>query len=141
MKLLVVNHHAALGTLVGNLARQTGWTVIQCDRTPDFREIIKKENVELISCDATAAEEAKETVSRLDFIQLLREHNIKTPVFLFEEQGSEVTLDPDLVKKLGGITIFRKPVPISDIRHAINLVADEIKNRETNLKQQRELGL
>ena len=139
MNILIINHHGALGRLVGQLASQTGWVVTVTNRIPDFRKLIETQKIDLLVCDATPAEEEMEQVSRLEFIQTLREAKVSTPVFLFEEEGEEVCLDPELTQKLGGITVFRKPVSIGDIRKALAKVADSLPGLGKKIDPQRQL--
>lgn len=140
MNILIVNHHGALGRLIGQLASQTGWVVRITNRVPDFRKIISEEKIDLLVCDSTPAEEEKELVSRLEFVQTLREAKVSTPVFLFEEEGEEIALEPELTKKLGGITVFRKPVSIGDIRKALAKAADSLVGSGKKTDPQRQLN-
>jgi DNA-binding NtrC family response regulator len=101
MNPLIVNHHGSLRRLVGQLASQTGWLVKIANLMPDFRKMIPEEKIDLLVCDATPAQEVQESVTRLEFIQTLRDAKVTTPVFLFEEEGEEITLEPDLTQKAG----------------------------------------
>lgn len=141
MNLLVVNHHGALGRLIGQLASQTGWVVKIANRVPDFRKMISEEKIDLLVCDATPAQEVQESVTRLEFIQTLRDAKVATPVFLFEEEGVETTLDPELTQRLGGITVFRKPVGLADMRKALAKVADSLAGSGSKSDRQGELDL
>lgn len=140
MNALVVNHHGALGRLVGQLASQTGWVIKVTNRILDLRKIVGEEKIDLIVCDATAAEEAKETVTRLEFIRVLRDGNVHTPVFLFEPEGTEVTVDPETARALGGITVLRKPVGMAEVRKFLAATAESIKNKEMQAGRQGQLN-
>lgn len=141
MNALIVNHHGALGRLVGQLASQTGWGIKVVNRILDFRKIVADEQIDLIVCDATAAEEAKESVSRMEFIKVLRDGNVHTRVLLFEPEGTEVTVDPEVAKLLGGITVLRKPVGLAEVRKFLAATVESIKNKETQTGLQGQLDL
>ena len=141
MNALIVNHHGALGRLVGQLASQTGWVIKVTNRILDLRKMVGEEKIDLIVCDATAAEEAEETVTRLEFIRVLRAGNVHTRVLLFEPEGTEVTVDPETAKVLGGITVLRKPVGLAEVRKFLAATVESIKNKETQAGRQGQLDL
>lgn len=141
MNILIVNHHGALGRLVGQLASQTGWVIKITSRILDLRVLLAKEKIDLIVCDATAAEEAEETIGRLEFIKVLRDAHVQTRVLLFEQEGTEVTVDPVEAEALGGVTVLRKPVAIADVRRFLAQTVDHIHNQALQSDQQRQLDL
>lgn len=141
MNVLIVNHHGALGRLVGKLASQTGWVIKVTNRILDLRKMVADEQIDLIVCDATAAEEAEESVSRMEFIKVLRDGNVHTQVLLFEPEGTEVTVDPEVAKLLGGITVLRKPVALAELRKTLADTADYVKNKKTQSGRQGQLNL
>jgi DNA-binding response OmpR family regulator len=122
-RILIANHHGALGNVIGQISTQSGWEVVVADRREALQNALNKDNFDLVVCDSTIAQEKLEVISRTELVQTLRAAGRKVQVFLFEDEGTEVNLDPDVMKELGGITIFRKPVSISEIRAALhNLV-------------------
>jgi len=122
-RVLIANHHGALGNVIGQISTQSGWEVTIADRREALENALHKDNFDLVVCDSTIAQEKLEVISRTELVQALRAAGRKVQVFLFEDEGTEVKLDPDVMKELGGITIFRKPVSISEIRAALhNLV-------------------
>lgn len=131
MNVLIVNHHGSLGKLFEVLASQMGCKVFTARRAHDFRFLVDSKSIDLIVCDATAIEEAMEHVTRMEFIQVLRDAGLKTRIFLFEQAGTEVTIDPVLAAKLGGIRIFRKPVSVFEVRNALNQVEAEISREQS----------
>jgi DNA-binding response OmpR family regulator len=128
--ILIVNHHGSLGKLIGQVALQGGWRVLIADRLENMQAIFQNNRIDLVVCDATPEEEAVEKISRLDFTQSLRNLGLKVPVILFEDEGTEVALDPDLAKGIGGIQIFRKPIHIHEIRNAMEQVKAEILKKK-----------
>ena len=46
----------------------------------------------------------------------------------FEDEGVEVKMDPEVMKGLGGVRIFRKPVSIAEMREAIHEVGQKIES-------------
>jgi DNA-binding response OmpR family regulator len=122
-RILIANHNGALGNVIGQISTQSGWEVVVADRREALKNALNKDNFDLVVCDSTIAQEKLEVISRTELVQTLRAAGRKVQVFLFEDEGTEVNLDPDVMKELGGITIFRKPVSISEIRAALhNLV-------------------
>jgi DNA-binding response OmpR family regulator len=119
-RVLIANHHGALGNVIGQICTQSGWEVTVADRREALENALHKDNFDLVVCDSTIAQEKLEVVSRTELVQALRTAGRKVQVFLFENEGKEVKLDPDVMKELGGITIFQKPVSISEIRAKIN---------------------
>jgi len=128
--ILIVNHHGSLGKMIGQVALQGGWKVLIADRLENMQAIFQNNRIDLVVCDATPEEEAVEKISRLDFTQSLRNLGLKVPVILFEDEGTEVALDPDLAKEIGGIQIFRKPIHIHEIRNAMERVKAEILKKK-----------
>jgi DNA-binding response OmpR family regulator len=119
-RVLIANHHGALGNVIGQICTQSGWEVTVADRREALENALHKDNFDLVVCDSTIAQEKLEVISRTELVQVLRTAGRKVQVFLFENEGKEVKLDPDVMKELGGITIFQKPVSISEIRDKIN---------------------
>jgi len=119
-RVLIANHHGALGNVIGQICTQSGWEVTVADRREALVNALHKDNFDLVVCDSTIAQEKLEVISRTELVQALRAAGRKVQVFLFENEGKEVKLDPDVMKELGGITIFQKPVSISEIRAKIN---------------------
>jgi DNA-binding response OmpR family regulator len=119
-RVLIANHHGALGNVIGQICTQSGWEVTVADRREALENALHKDNFDLVVCDSTIAQEKLEVISRTELVQVLRTAGRKVQVFLFENEGKEVKLDPDVMKELGGITIFQKPVSISEIRAKIN---------------------
>jgi DNA-binding response OmpR family regulator len=119
-RVLIANHHGALGNVIGQICTQLGWEVTVADRREALENALHKDKFDLVVCDSTIAQEKLELISRTELVQALRTAGQKVQVFLFENEGKEVKLDPDVVKELGGITIFQKPVSISEIRAKIN---------------------
>ena len=124
--MLIVNHHGALGNVVGQLAKQSGWDVLIVERADALRKMINEKAVDLVVCDSTIAQEKLEVTTRTELVETMRSAGLKVPIFLFEDEGVEVKLDPEIMKDLGGVRIFRKPVSISEMREAIHEVGDKI---------------
>ncbi len=124
--MLIVNHHGALGNVVGQLAKQSGWQVLIVERSDALRKMIDEKAVDLVVCDSTIAQEKLEVLTRTELVETMRSAGLKVPIFLFEDEGVEVKLDPEIMKDLGGVRIFRKPVSISEMREAIHGVAEKI---------------
>jgi hypothetical protein len=64
----------------------------------------------------------------MELVKILRAAGRKVQVFLFENEGPEVELDPEVMKGLGGVRIFRKPVSIAEMREAIHEVGQKIES-------------
>lgn len=126
LRILIVNHHGALGNLLGQLAKQSGWEVLVVERSDALRKMINEKAMDLIVCDSTIAQEELEVTSRTELVETMRSAGLKVPIFLFEDEGVEVKLDPEVMKELGGVRIFRKPVSISEMRAAIHEVGEKI---------------
>jgi DNA-binding NtrC family response regulator len=126
LRMLIVNHHGALGNVVGQLAKQSGWDVLIVERADALRKMINEKAVDLVVCDSTIAQEKLEVTTRTELVETMRSAGLKVPIFLFEDEGVEVKLDPEIMKDLGGVRIFRKPVSISEMREAIHEVGDKI---------------
>jgi len=126
LRMLIVNHHGALGNVVGQLAKQSGWEVLIVERADALRKMINEKAVDLVVCDSTIAQEKLEVTTRTELVETMRSAGLKVPIFLFEDEGVEVKLDPEIMKDLGGVRIFRKPVSISEMREAIHEVGDKI---------------
>ena len=127
LRMLIVNHHGALGNVVGQLAKQSGWDVMIAERADAIRKMINEKKMDLVVCDSTIAQEKLEVTSRTELVEAMRSAGLKVPVFLFEDEGVEVKLDPEIMKDLGGVRIFRKPVSISEMREAILEVGQKIE--------------
>lgn len=123
--MLIVNHHGALGNVVGQLAKQSGWEVLIVERADALRKMIDEKAVDLVVCDSTIAQEKLEVITRTELVETMRSAGLKVPIFLFEDEGVEVKLDPEIMKDLGGVRIFRKPVSISEMREAIHEVGEK----------------
>jgi DNA-binding NtrC family response regulator len=126
LRMLIVNHHGALGNVVGQLAKQSGWEVLIVERADALRKMINEKAVDLVVCDSTIAQEKLEVTTRTELVETMRSAGLKVPIFLFEDEGVEVKLDPEIMKDLGGVRIFRKPVSISEMREAIHEVGEKI---------------
>jgi DNA-binding NtrC family response regulator len=126
LRMLIVNHHGALGNVVGQLAKQSGWEVLVVERADALRKMINEKAVDLVVCDSTIAQEKLEVTSRTELVETMRSAGLKVPIFLFEDEGVEVKLDPEIMKDLGGVRVFRKPVSISEMREAIHEVGEKI---------------
>ena len=127
LRMLIVNHHGALGNVVGQLAKQSGWDVMLAERSDAIRKMINEKKMDLVVCDSTIAQEKLEVTSRTELVEAMRSAGLKVPIFLFEDEGVEVKLDPEIMKDLGGVRIFRKPVSISEMREAIHEVGQKIE--------------
>ena len=127
LRMLIVNHHGALGNVVGQLAKQSGWDVMIAERADAVRKMINEKKMDLVVCDSTIAQEKLEATSRTELVEAMRSAGLKVPIFLFEDEGVEVKLDPEIMKDLGGVRIFRKPVSISEMREAIHEVGQKIE--------------
>jgi DNA-binding response OmpR family regulator len=123
--MLIVNHHGALGNVVGQLAKQSGWEVLVVERADALHKMIHDEKMDLIVCDSTIAQEKLEVTSRTELVEAMRSAGLKVPIFLFEDEGVEVKMDPEVMKDLGGVRIFRKPVSIAEMREAIHEVGQK----------------
>ena len=132
--MLIVNHHGALGNVVGQLAKQSGWQVLIVERTDALRKMIDEKAVDLVVCDSTIAQEKLEATSRTELVETMRSSGLNVPIFLFEDEGVEVKLDPEIMKDLGGVRIFRKPVSITEMREAIIEVGDKIASLKRGKK-------
>jgi DNA-binding response OmpR family regulator len=128
LRMLIVNHHGALGNVVGQLAKQSGWEVLVVERADALHKMIHDEKMDLIVCDSTIAQEKLEVTSRTEFVEAMRSAGLKVPIFLFEDEGVEVKMDPEVMKDLGGVRIFRKPVSIAEMREAIHEVGQKIES-------------
>jgi DNA-binding NtrC family response regulator len=126
LRMLIVNHHGALGNVVGQLAKQSGWEVLIVERADALQKMINEKAVDLVVCDSTIAQEKLEVTTRTELVETMRSAGLKVPIFLFEDEGVEVKLDPEIMKDLGGVRIFRKPVSISEMREAIHEVGEKI---------------
>lgn len=124
--MLIVNHHGALGNVIGQLAKQCGWGVLIVERADALRKMLDDNNVDLVVCDSTIAQEKLEVITRTELVKSMRSAGLQAPIFLFEDEGVEVKLDPEIMKDLGGVRIFRKPVSISEMREAIHEVEEKI---------------
>jgi DNA-binding response OmpR family regulator len=131
--MLIVNHHGSLGNVVGQLGRQSGWEVLIVERADALRKMINEKAVDLVVCDSTIAQEKLEVTTRTELVETMRSAGLKVPIFLFEDEGVEVKLDPEIMKDLGGVRIFRKPVSISEMRGAI----DEVSRKVASLKKEK----
>lgn len=143
MNVLIVNHHGSLGKLFAVLAEHMGCKVSSAQRLYDFRSLVTTRAIDLIVCDATASEEAQEHVTRMEFISVLRNAGLKTRVFLFEQEGQEVSIDPSEAARLGSIRVFRKPVSVYEVRNALNQVQAELHKEQVakTLKSRQESPL
>jgi DNA-binding response OmpR family regulator len=121
-RILIANHHGALGNVMGQIAIQSGWETVVADRREALQKAIMDDNFDLVVCDSTIAQENLEIISRTDLVQTLRAAGRKVKVFLFEDEGIEVKLDPEVMKDLGGIKIFRKPVSITELRNELHAI-------------------
>lgn len=128
LRMLIVDHHGALGNVVGQLAKQSGWEVLVAERADALRKMINEKAMDLIVCDSTIAQEALEVISRTELVETMRSAGLKVPIFLFEDEGVEVKLDPGIMNDLGGVRTFRKPVSISEMRKAIHEVGEKIES-------------
>jgi DNA-binding response OmpR family regulator len=128
LRMLIVNHHGALGNVVGQLAKQSGWDVMIAERSDAVRKMINEKQMDLVVCDSTIAQEKLEVTSRTELVETMRQAGLKVPIFLFEDEGVEVKLDPEVMKDLGGVRIFRKPVSIAEMREAIHEVGRKIES-------------
>lgn len=126
--MLIVNHHGALGNVVGQLAKQSGWEVLVVERADALDKMIHDKQMDLIVCDSTIAQEKLEVTSRTELVEAMRSAGLKVPIFLFEDEGVEVKMDPEVMKDLGGVRIFRKPVSIAEMREAIHEVGQKIES-------------
>jgi len=126
LRMLIVNHHGALGNVVGQLAKQSGWEVLIVERSDALRKMINEKKMDLVVCDSTIAQERLEVTSRTELVEAMRAAGLKVPIFLFEDEGVEVKMDPEVMKDLGGVRIFRKPVSIAEMREAIHEVGEKI---------------
>ena len=124
--MLIVNHYGALGNVIGQLAKQSGWEVLIVERADALRKMIDEKAFDLVVCDSTIAQEKLEVTSRTELVEAMRAAGLKVPIFLFEDEGVEVKMDTEVMKDLGGVRIFRKPVSISEMREAIHEVAEKI---------------
>ena len=121
-----MNHHGALGNVVGQLAKQSGWEVLVVERADSIQKMIQEKAFDLIVCDSTIAQEKLELTSRTELVEAMRSAGLKVPIFLFEDEGVEVKLDPEIMKDFGGVRIFRKPVSITEMREAIHEVGQKV---------------
>jgi len=128
LRMLIVNHHGALGNVVGQLAKQSGWDVMIAERSDAVRKMINEKQMDLVVCDSTIAQEKLEVTSRTELVEAMRSAGLKVPIFLFEDEGVEVKMDPEVMKDLGGVRIFRKPVSIAEMREAIHEVGQKIES-------------
>ena len=124
--MLIVNHYGALGNVIGQLAKQSGWEVLIVERADALRKMIDEKAFDLVVCDSTIAQEKLEVTSRTELVEAMRAAGLKVPIFLFEDEGVEVKMDTEVMKDLGGVRIFRKPVSISEMRVAIHEVGEKI---------------
>ena len=124
--MLIVNHYGALGNVIGQLAKQSGWEVLIVERADALRKMIDEKAFDLVVCDSTIAQERLEVTSRTELVEAMRAAGLKVPIFLFEDEGVEVKMDPEVMKDLGGVRIFRKPVSIAEMREAIHEVGEKI---------------
>ncbi|MDI9397494.1 MAG: hypothetical protein QM531_06830 [Candidatus Pacebacteria bacterium] len=121
-----MNHYGALGNVIGQLAKQSGWEVLIVERADALRKMIDEKAFDLVVCDSTIAQEKLEVTSRTELVEAMRAAGLKVPIFLFEDEGVEVKMDTEVMKDLGGVRIFRKPVSISEMRVAIHEVGEKI---------------
>jgi len=128
LRMLIVNHHGALGNVVGQLAKQSGWEVFVVERADALQKMLKEEKMDLVVCDSTIAQEKLEITSRTELVEAMRSSGLKVPIFLFEDEGVDVKMDPEVMKDLGGVRIFRKPVGIAEMREAIHEVGNKIES-------------
>jgi len=126
--MLIVNHHGALGNVVGQLAKQSGWEVFVAERADALKKMLKEEKMDLVVCDSTIAQEKLEITSRTELVEAMRSAGLKVPIFLFEDEGVDFKIDPEVMKDLGGVRIFRKPVGIAEMREAIHEVGNKIES-------------
>ena len=127
-RVLIANHHGALGNVIGQICTQSGWEVTVADRREALENALNKDHFDLVVCDSTIAQEKLEVISRTELVQALRAAGRNVQVFLFEDEGTEVNLDPEVMKGLGGVRIFRKPVSIAEMREAIHEVGQKIES-------------
>ena len=125
LRMLIVNHYGALGNVIGQLAKQSGWEVLIVERADALRKMIDEKAFDLVVCDSTIAQEKLEVTSRTELVEAMRAAGLKVPIFLFEDEGVEVKMDTEVMKDLGGVRIFRKPVSISEMREAIHEVGEK----------------
>jgi FixJ family two-component response regulator len=90
--------------------------------------MIQEKSMDLVVCDSTIAQEKLEVTTRTELVQTMRSAGLKVPIFLFEDEGVEVKMDPEVMKGLGGVRIFRKPVSIAEMREAIHEVGQKIES-------------
>jgi len=128
LRMLIVNHHGALGNVVGQLAKQSGWEVLVVERADALKKMLKEAKMDLVVCDSTIAQEKLEVTSRTELVEAMRSAGLKVPIFLFEDEGVEVKMDPEVMKDLGGVRIFRKPVGIAEMREAIHEVGNKVES-------------
>ena len=128
LRMLIVNHHGALGNVVGQLAKQSGWEGLVSERPDALKKMIQEKSMDLVVCDSTMAQEKLEVTTRTELVQTMRSAGLKVPIFLFEDEGVEVKMDPEVMKGLGGVRIFRKPVSIAEMREAIHEVGQNIES-------------
>ena len=126
--MLIVNHYGALGNVIGQLAKQSGWEVLIVERKDALLKMINEKTMDLVVCDSTIAQEKLEVTSRTELVEAMRSAGLKVPIFLFEDEGVEVKMDPEVMKDLGGVRIFRKPVSIAEMREAIHEVGQKIES-------------
>ena len=88
--MLIVNHHGALGNVVGQLAKQSGWDVLIVERADALRKMLDEKAVDLVVCDSTIAQEKLEVTTRTELVEAMRSAGLKVPIFLFEDEGVEV---------------------------------------------------
>lgn len=118
--MLIVDHHGSLGSVVGQLAKQSGWEPFVVElRSDDLGKVIIEKAMDLIVCDSTAAKEGLEVTSRTKLVEMIHSAGLKVPIFLLEDEGVDVRIDPEVMKGLGSVRIFRKPISISEMRNAI----------------------
>ena len=123
--MLIVNHYGALGNVIGQLGKQSGWEVLIVERKDALLKMINEKTMDLVVCDSTIAQEKLEVTSRTELVEAMRSAGLKVPIFLFEDEGVEVKMDPEVMKDLGGVRIFRKPVSIAEMREAIHEVGQK----------------
>ena len=128
LRILIANHHGALGNVVGQLAKQSGWEVVVADRRENLENELNKDHFDLVVCDSTIAQEKLEVISRTELVKALRAAGRNVQVFLFEDEGTEGNFDPEVMKNLGGVRIFRKPISIAEMREAIHEVGQNIES-------------
>lgn len=104
--MLIVNHYGALGNVIGQLAKQSGWEVLIVERADALRKMIDEKAFDLVVCDSTIAQEKLEVTSRTELVEAMRAAGLKVPIFLFEDEGVEVKMDTEVMKDLGGFVSF-----------------------------------